>query len=136
MRFPIAIEGGDDNTAFGVVFPDVDGCFSAGDTLDEAIANAKEALDGYLELCFDVNDPVPVAKSIHEHRKNPLFKDCVWAVIDVDISAYFGKSKKVNVTLPELLIQQIDDVAASNPSYKTRSGFLAKAAMHELKLAM
>ena len=44
MRYPIAIETGDDSHAFGVVVPDLPGCFSAGDTLDEAIDNAKEAI--------------------------------------------------------------------------------------------
>ena len=44
MKYPIAIEPGDDHTAFGVVVPDLPGCFSAGDTLDEAIDNAREAI--------------------------------------------------------------------------------------------
>jgi len=45
MRFPIVIEPGDEQHAFGVVVPDLPGCFSAGDTLDEAIDNAKEAIE-------------------------------------------------------------------------------------------
>lgn len=45
MRYPIAIENGDDKHAFGVVVPDLPGCFSAGDTIDEAIDNAKEAIE-------------------------------------------------------------------------------------------
>jgi len=36
VRYPIAIEAGDDLKAFGVVVPDLPGCFSAGDTLDDA----------------------------------------------------------------------------------------------------
>jgi hypothetical protein len=43
MKYPIAIESGYANHAYGVVVPDLPGCFSAGDTLDEAIDNAKEA---------------------------------------------------------------------------------------------
>jgi len=41
MYYPIAIEPGDDTHAFGVVVPDLPGCFSAGDTLDEAMENAR-----------------------------------------------------------------------------------------------
>ena len=37
MRYPIAIETGSDTTAYGVVVPDLPGCFSAGDTIDEPI---------------------------------------------------------------------------------------------------
>ena len=44
MRYPIAIEPGDSQHAFGVVVPDLPGCFSAGDFLDEAMAPAREAI--------------------------------------------------------------------------------------------
>ena len=40
MRYPIVIEPGGETTAFGVIVPDLPGCFSAGDTLDEAILGA------------------------------------------------------------------------------------------------
>lgn len=46
MLYPIAIEPGDETHAFGVIVPDIPGCFSAGDTLEEAYANAKEAIKG------------------------------------------------------------------------------------------
>ncbi|WP_217160979.1 type II toxin-antitoxin system HicB family antitoxin [Thiocystis violascens] len=41
----MAIEPGTSTTAFGVVVPDLPGCFSAGDTLDEAVDQAREAID-------------------------------------------------------------------------------------------
>lgn len=34
MRYPVAIELGNDTTAWGVVVPDLPDCFSAGDTLE------------------------------------------------------------------------------------------------------
>ena len=42
MRYPIAIEPGDNQHAFGVVVPDLPGCFSAGDSLDEAMAQTHD----------------------------------------------------------------------------------------------
>ena len=60
MRYPIAIEICTDSTAFGVVVPDLPGCFSAGDTLDEAITNAEEAaaawIDDYRQFWADSFD--------------------------------------------------------------------------------
>ena len=44
MFYPIAIEAGDETTAYGVTVPDLPGCFSAGDTLEEAVKNAKRRL--------------------------------------------------------------------------------------------
>lgn len=41
MRYPVVIELGTDTTAFGVIVPDLPGCFSAGDTLDEAMPEPR-----------------------------------------------------------------------------------------------
>lgn len=46
-------------TSYGVSFPDVPGCISAGDTLDEALANAAEALAGHLALMRADGDKIP-----------------------------------------------------------------------------
>jgi predicted RNase H-like HicB family nuclease len=43
MKLIIAIEPPTEISAFGVVVPDLPGCFSAGDSLDKAIDNAREA---------------------------------------------------------------------------------------------
>ena len=48
MRYPIAIEPGTDATAWGVVVPDLPGCFSAGDTLEEAMIQAEDVCSNYL----------------------------------------------------------------------------------------
>jgi predicted RNase H-like HicB family nuclease len=53
LKYPIAIEPGDEQTAFGVVVPDLPGCFSAGDTLEEAIENSKEAIAAWIEITLD-----------------------------------------------------------------------------------
>lgn len=132
MKFPIAIELGNETQAYGVEFPDIPGCVSAGDTLDEAIANAYEALEGYMEFLFEEGDPVPQAGRIEEHRKNPAYTDRIWALVDFDITPYLGKSQKINVTLPDRLIKRIDAIVSANPRYGSRSGFLAQAALDEL----
>ncbi len=48
-QFPIAIHPEDDLTAYSVYFPDVPGCFSAGDSLSDAIKNARETLELHFE---------------------------------------------------------------------------------------
>ena len=37
MLYPIAIEKGSATEAYGVIVPDIPGCFSAGDTFEEAL---------------------------------------------------------------------------------------------------
>ena len=53
MRYPILVEEGTDASAFGVVVPDLPGCFSAGDTIDEAVEAAKEAATVWIDAALD-----------------------------------------------------------------------------------
>lgn len=59
MRYPIAIEPGDETHAFGVIVPDLPGCYSAGDTLEEAHANAKKSAELWLEAVLEDGGFVP-----------------------------------------------------------------------------
>lgn len=133
MLYPIAIEVGSEDCAYGVAFPDLPSCFSAGDSLEEAIMNAKEAVEFYLEDLAERGKLPPTASSLTECQKDPEYAGWAWAVVDIDIEPYMGKSQKLNVTLPNLLTKQIDDfVVAHSDKYKNRSHFLAVAAQHEM----
>ena len=44
----------DRNTAFGVIVPDLPGCFSAGDSYQDALVNAREAITLHLESLADM----------------------------------------------------------------------------------
>eukprot|EP00825_Cyclidium_porcatum_P002506 TRINITY_DN11154_c0_g1_i1.p1 TRINITY_DN11154_c0_g1~~TRINITY_DN11154_c0_g1_i1.p1 ORF type:complete len:144 (-),score=2.40 TRINITY_DN11154_c0_g1_i1:23-454(-) len=127
MRYPIAIEQGGDDQAFGVVVPDLPGCFSAGDTLDEAVDNAKEAIEFWLETVIDDGGAVPSPKSIAEHQANPEFAGWIWAVVPVDLAALSDKVERVNITLPARILRRID--AAAKASGETRSGFIARRSL-------
>lgn len=135
MLYPVAIDTGDDSTAFGVAVPDVPGCFSAGDSLDEALANAKEALEMHLEALAESGQLPPEASNIKDRINNEEYAGWVWALVEIDTEPYMGKASKINVTLPDLLTRKIDDLVGSNRSYKSRSHFLQVAASHELQKA-
>jgi len=103
MRYPIAIEPGNDDCAYGVAVPDLPGCFSAGDTLDEALDNAKEAIDLWLETVIDDGGAIPEARAFSEHQSNPEFAGCIWAVVNVDLASLSDKAERMNITLPSRL---------------------------------
>ncbi|QYM91246.1 type II toxin-antitoxin system HicB family antitoxin [Dickeya zeae] len=132
MFYPIAIEAGDDTHAYGVTVPDLPGCFSAGDTLDEAIANAKEAITGHIELLIEMGQDIPAVSSVGTLAKSPEYAGYTWAVVDIDVTRLMGGAEKINVTLPKSLIDRIDRCVASNPEFKSRSGFLAQAALERI----
>ena len=60
---------------YGVSFPDVPGCMTAGDTLDEAMENASEALVFHIEGMREDGDPLPRARDIHELRADAEIAD-------------------------------------------------------------
>jgi len=49
MKFRLVVEHDADTNRWSAVFPELPGCGSAGDTEQEAIANAKEALALWFE---------------------------------------------------------------------------------------
>lgn len=126
MRFPVVIHK-DKDSDYGVTVPDLPGCFSAGDTVDDALTNAIEAIECHIEGMLIDGETVPSARTIEFHSKNRQFSGGIWALADVDLSKLSGKAKRVNITLPEHLLVQIDSYASR--SGETRSGFLVHAAM-------
>ncbi|MCY1278083.1 antitoxin of bacterial toxin-antitoxin system [compost metagenome] len=133
MLYPIAILPGDDGHAWGVEVPDLPGCFSAGDDLDDAMAMAREAIEGHLEILAEERAPIPVAKKLTFHAANPEYAGCTWALVDIDVTRYMGKAEKLNITLPGYLLNRIDDYVRNHPEQKSRSGFLAAAALRVLQ---
>lgn len=125
MRFPVVLHS-DDGVRFGVTVPDLPGCFSAGDTFDEALDSVLEAIDLHLEGLTEGGGDIPMPHSIAEHRTNPDFADGVWAAVDVDVSRFEGRAEKINITLPRRLLAKIDSYAKAHG--ESRSGFLAEAA--------
>ncbi|MEA3640748.1 MAG: type II toxin-antitoxin system HicB family antitoxin [Lamprobacter sp.] len=82
MRFPVVLHS-DDGMRFGVTVPDLPGCFSAGDSFDEALDAVLEAIDLHLEGLTEDGQEIPIPGSIAEHRTHPDFADGVWGVVDV-----------------------------------------------------
>ena len=124
MRYPIAIEPGSDETAFGVVVPDLPGCFSAGDTLDEAITNAEEAVAGWIDATLDGGIAVPPPSSLEQIAARREFKGWMFGFVTVDPSMMDDAVERVNITLPRRVLGRLDAAAAA--AGETRSGFIAR----------
>jgi predicted RNase H-like HicB family nuclease len=100
MRYPIAIEIGAETAAYGVVVPDLPGCFSAGDTLGEAVAAAEEAAAARIDATLDAGGNVPAPSSIEAARTLPDYAGWAFGVITVDPAALDSLVERVSITLP------------------------------------
>lgn len=129
MRFPVVIHK-EAKSDYGVAVPDLPGCFSAGATFEQALDNAKEAIEGHIEGMLADGDPIPEQAPIAEHQKDPAYKDGTWALVEVDLSHLSGEVRRINVSLPERILAIID--RAAKEEGESRSSFLAHAVLEYL----
>ncbi len=124
----IAIEPGTEDTAFGVVVPDLPGCFSAGETLDEALAAAEQAASAWVGATLDAGVAVPPPGSLDAVRANPDYAGWIFAVITLDPAWLDDRVERVNITLPRRVLKRLDSLAAEAEG--TRSGAIANLAVY------
>lgn len=113
----------DENSAYGLTFPDFPGTFSAADEFDGLPAAAQEAI----ELHFDGEElELPTPSAPEQWAKDKRFQDGYWMLINIDTKKISSKPMRLNVSLPEYLVAEIDRYADAH--HMTRSAFLAAAA--------
>ncbi|MFC1889446.1 type II toxin-antitoxin system HicB family antitoxin [Thermodesulfobacteriota bacterium] len=126
----IAIIHKDPDSDFGVSFPDFPGCVSAAGTLDEAKDMAKEALSLHLRGMIEDGEKIPAPSQLEDLTKDPEYSDAI-AFLVIDAPESKPKAVRVNVTIPEDTLQQID--ATAKKRGMSRSSFLVNAARSKMK---
>jgi predicted RNase H-like HicB family nuclease len=121
VHYPAIIERGPDG--FGVHFPDLPGCVSAGRTGQEAALNAEEALSGHLATMVEFGDPLPEPSAIDAVEAEGGSDEVGRILVRGERP---GKEVCVQITLEEGLLARADPVAVN------RSRFLADAAREKL----
>jgi predicted RNase H-like HicB family nuclease len=128
MKYPIAIEMGGPKKSWGVAVPDLPGCFSAADSgIDEAIENAKEAIELWIEVALDQGMEIPRPSMITDLQKKKEYKGWIWAVAEVDPALLSDEIERINITLPKRVLSRLD--AKAKKAGETRSGFIAHLAL-------
>jgi len=127
MEMPIAIHK-DENSVYGVTVPDVPGCFSWGETIDEALKNAKEAIYSHYEFLTESGESLAIKVSkIEDLNFDEEYAGAIWALVDVDVSKFDSKPERINISIPRFVLKKIDSYAESK--HETRSGFISRAAL-------
>lgn len=117
--------------AYGISFPDFQGCISGGASIEEALHRGREALTFHIEGMEDVGEPFPKLREVSEIKADPEFADdfadATVAVVDVDLPA---RAVRVNISIDERLLQRAD--RAADAAGETRSGYIATALKQRL----
>lgn len=129
MRPYIALIHKEPESVYGVSFPDLPGCVSAGDTLDEARANAVEALALHLEGMVEDGEAIPEPSTLEQVMEDRENREAVAILVDAPKPP--AKAVRINITLPSDVLEEVDQYASANGM--TRSGFLALAAKRNLE---
>ncbi|MDP6875565.1 MAG: type II toxin-antitoxin system HicB family antitoxin [Alphaproteobacteria bacterium] len=114
-----------EGSCYGVDFPDFPGCISAGDTVEEAIVNGREALSAHIAFMQDDGDPIPEPLSVDAAMARLDNEDgdfLLAASIQVPVERI---SVRVTMTMDKNLLREVDRYAKSQ-GY-TRSAFVAEA---------
>jgi predicted RNase H-like HicB family nuclease len=112
----------------GVVVPDLPGCFSAADSgIDEAIENAKEAIELWIEVALDQEMEIPRPSMITDLQKKKEYKGWIWAVAEVDTALLSDEIERINITLPKRVLSRLD--AKAKKAGESCSGFIAHLAL-------
>lgn len=107
----------------GVAFPDFPGCITVGDSVNEALQNAVEALEFHIEGMVDHGEEIPSASEADTTPPEWAQKPDMIALITVAIPS---KAVRIQVTIDEGLLGRIDRAAKARGM--SRSAMLAEGA--------
>jgi predicted RNase H-like HicB family nuclease len=127
MKTFFALVHKDADSAYGISFPDLPGCFSAADEADDILPQASEALS----LWFDNTEEVSPRSM--EEIAGACAEDLARgaALLAVPRVTTSGKPTRVNLSMDRGMLAAIDAAAAARKL--TRSGFLVEAARNEIE---
>jgi predicted RNase H-like HicB family nuclease len=126
----IAIVHKDTKSDFGVSFPDFPGCITAGKNIDEAKDMAQEALALHIQGMLEDGDQLPSPSRLEEIINDPDYASAI-AYLVVSVPDAKPRTVRVNVTVPEMTLKQID--AAAKKQGMSRSSFLVHAAQNAIQ---
>lgn len=120
----IALIHKEENSDYGISFPDLPGCISAGETLEEAKLIAQEAIISHISVLKEMNELIPAPSTLEEIMSFPENRSAIAFLVHVPSN----HSVRINITLPEDVLSVIDRRAKR--LHLSRSAFLAEAALH------
>jgi predicted RNase H-like HicB family nuclease len=126
----IAIVHKETKSDFGVSFPDFPGCITAGKNIDEAKDMAQEALVLHIQGMLEDGEPLPVSSRLEDIMSDADYANAI-AYLVVSVPDAKPRTVRVNVTVPEMTLKQID--AAAKKRGMSRSSFLVHAAQNAIQ---
>ena len=92
---------------FWLEFPDLPGCFTQGDTLEELMENAEEALGAFLAVKMECNEDIPIPSDIRTISES---SDETKTYVTTDVNKYHKDTRAVKkmLSIPAWLANEAD----------------------------
>lgn len=119
----IALIHKEEDSDYGVSFPDFPGCVSAGATLQQAKTMAQEALVSHINILKEMGEQIPAPSTLEEIMACPENRSAIAFLVEV----LSHQTVRINITLPEDVLSIVDQRARR--LNLSRSAFLVEAAL-------
>ena len=130
MLVPVVIHK-DRISDYGVTVPALPGCFSAGESIDEALIHARQAIELHLEGMLEDGELLPEMLPVEAFQRRREYRGGIWFMVEINPSRLMSGARRVNITLPEHLLTQIDRAAADSGK---REQTIAQASRQAIRL--
>ena len=96
-----------ENDGFWLEFPDLPGCFTQGDSLEELMENAQEALGAFLAVKMENDEEIPKPSDIRQISES---SDDLKTYVSVDVNKYHKDTRAVRkmLSIPAWLANEAD----------------------------
>lgn len=123
----IAVVHKDSSSDFGVSFPDFPGCTTGGKSIDDVKDLSLEALSGHIKVMREFGEKIPNPSKLDDIVADKDYLNAI-AFLVVSVPDIKSRTVRVNITLPEDILHQIDVTAKKRGM--SRSSFLTHAAQN------
>lgn len=133
MHHYIALVHRSEGGAYGASFPDWPGCIAVEDDFEKVLETAARALRIHAEGMAEDGEDAPHPRSYEEIQADPEFvedlEDATVALVPLHPPR--GRTVRLNISMDECLLSNIDQVASAQGL--SRSAFLAEAAQRVIR---
>ena len=95
----------DEEDGLWLEFPDLPGCYTEGDSIEELMSNAEEALGAFIATKMDYNEEIPVPSKIDD-----IVEDGTKTYVSTDVNKYHKDTKAVKkmISIPSWLAKEAE----------------------------
>lgn len=128
------LQTGDIPPVFTVTFPDLPECVFHANSLVEILTKGPVEILGHLKDRHDEGEYIVTPKNPNQYYLEAAAQGLAIIIIEVDATEFASHLTSIDVRVPEVLLEQIDNAVRSRDELSDRDDFFRTASLHYLRL--